>query len=50
VIRVLLADDHGVLRDGLRRLIESDPGIRVVAAVSDGRERSAQRKRTRKPW
>ena len=38
MIRVLLADDHGVLRDGLRRLIESDPGIRVVAAASDGRE------------
>ncbi|MFZ2156020.1 MAG: response regulator transcription factor [Bradyrhizobium sp.] len=38
MIRVLLADDHGVLRDGLRRLIETDPGIRVVAAVNDGRE------------
>jgi DNA-binding NarL/FixJ family response regulator len=38
VISVLLADDHGVLRDGVQRLLESSAGIRVVAAVDDGRE------------
>jgi DNA-binding NarL/FixJ family response regulator len=38
VIRVLLADDHGVLREGLCRLLEMDPGIKVVAAANDGRE------------
>jgi len=42
VIRVLLADDHGVLRDGLRQLLELDPGIRVVAAANDGREAVAK--------
>jgi len=42
VIRVLVADDHGVLRDGLCRLLESDPEIRVVAAANDGREAVAQ--------
>jgi DNA-binding NarL/FixJ family response regulator len=42
VIRVLLADDHAVLRDGLRRLLETDPGIRVVAAATDGREAVAK--------
>ena len=42
VIRVLLADDHQVLRDGLRRLLETDPGIRVVAAANDGREAVAK--------
>jgi len=42
VIRVLLADDHGVLRDGLRRLIETDPGIQVVAAANDGHDAVAK--------
>ena len=37
VIRVLLADDHGVLRDGVRRLLE-DAGMNVVAVVDTGRE------------
>jgi DNA-binding NarL/FixJ family response regulator len=37
VIRVLLADDHGVLRDGVRRLLE-DAGMKVVAVVDTGRE------------
>lgn len=47
MIRVLLADDHGVLRDGLRRLIETDPGIRVVAAANDGHEAVAKAADTR---
>lgn len=47
MIRVLLADDHGVLRDGLRRLIETDPGIRVVAAANDGHEAVAKAAETR---
>ena len=38
VIRVLLADDHGVLRDGVRRLLEVDAEIKVVAVVDTGRE------------
>lgn len=42
MIRVLVADDHGVLRDGLCRLLESDPEIRVVAAANDGREAVAR--------
>jgi len=37
-IRVLLADDHAVLRDGLQALLERDPSIRVVAQACDGRE------------
>lgn len=36
-IRVLLADDHGILRAGLRALIEREPGIEVVAEAEDGR-------------
>ena len=38
VISVLLADDHGVLRDGVRRLLEANADIAVVATVDDGSE------------
>lgn len=35
-ISVLLADDHALVREGTRRLLESEPGIRVVAEAADG--------------
>ena len=35
-IRILLADDHNVLRRGLRMLLESQPGFVVVAEAADG--------------
>jgi len=35
-IRVLLADDHAVVRDGLRFLLEAHGGIEVVASVGNG--------------
>ena len=35
---VLIADDHGIVREGLRRLLESEPDIVVCAEASDGRE------------
>lgn len=37
-IRVLLADDHTLVRAGLRLIIEQIPGVEVVAEASDGRE------------
>ena len=37
-IRVVLADDHTLVRAGLRALLESMPGIQVVAEASDGHE------------
>lgn len=37
-ITVLLADDHGVLRDGLRELLQVNADIRVVATATDGEE------------
>jgi DNA-binding NarL/FixJ family response regulator len=36
--RVLLADDHYLVRAGIRSLLESIPGVRVVAEASNGRE------------
>lgn len=38
VITVLLADDHGVLRDGVQRLLEAKADIKVVATADDGGE------------
>ncbi|MBK9170449.1 MAG: response regulator transcription factor [Bryobacterales bacterium] len=37
-IRVLLADDHGLVRRGFRRLLEDEAGIVVVGEASDGLE------------
>lgn len=37
-IRILIADDHGVVRKGLRFLLASDASVEVVAEASHGRE------------
>lgn len=37
-VRILLADDHGLVRTGLRRILEAEPGLEVVAEASDGVE------------
>jgi DNA-binding NarL/FixJ family response regulator len=37
-IRILLADDHAILRQGLRRILESYPDFTVVAEASSGLE------------
>lgn len=37
-IRVLIADDHIIVRSGLRLLLESEADIDVVGEASDGRE------------
>ena len=37
-IRVLLADDHPVVRSGIRNLLEKASGIKVVGEASDGEE------------
>jgi two-component system response regulator NreC len=37
-IRVLIADDHSMIRTGLRALLKSDPEVAVVGEAGDGRE------------
>jgi DNA-binding NarL/FixJ family response regulator len=37
-VRILLADDHNILRDGMRLLLERQPGFDVVGEAADGRE------------
>jgi DNA-binding NarL/FixJ family response regulator len=37
-IRILIADDHGVVAEGLKHLIEAQSDLQVVAIVPDGRE------------
>ncbi|HYX64451.1 MAG TPA: response regulator transcription factor, partial [Burkholderiales bacterium] len=37
-IKILIADDHGVVAEGLKHLIEAQPDMQVVAMAGDGRE------------
>ncbi len=37
-IRIILADEHQIIRDGLRSLIEKETGIDIVAEAKNGRE------------
>jgi len=37
-VRIVIADDHPIFRDGLRRLLESEPGLEVVGEAQDGAE------------
>ena len=37
-IRILIADDHPIFRDGLRKLLEAESGFEVVGEAADGEE------------
>src|SRR5437868_1918316 len=37
-VRVLLADDHSILRAGIRTILQEIPGVTVVGEAQDGRE------------
>ena len=37
-VRILLADDHALVRRGLRLILDGEPGLKVVAEASDGAE------------
>src|SRR5690349_19337071 len=35
-VRILIADDHTIFRDGLHRLLEAEPELQVVGEAADG--------------
>lgn len=37
-IRVLIADDHALVREGIRHVLDAEPGITVVAEAANGRD------------
>jgi len=37
-INIVISDDHALFREGLRRLLEAEPGVRIVGEASDGEE------------
>ena len=41
-IKVLLVDDHNVVREGLRRILEADNGIKVIGEARSGEEAVAK--------
>ena len=47
-INVLLADDHAVVRDGLRMILENESDIRVLGTAADGRQ-AVEKARNLKP-
>jgi two-component system invasion response regulator UvrY len=47
VIRLLLADDHPIVREGLRRIIAEEPGVTVVGEARTGDEVLAEVRRLR---
>ena len=49
-IRVVLADDHPIVREGLRGMLAAEPGIEVVARRPRGPRRSRWRPGTGRTW
>ncbi len=41
-VRIVVADDHTIFRDGLRRLLEAEPELQVVGEAADGAEAVTQ--------
>jgi DNA-binding NarL/FixJ family response regulator len=44
--RILLADDHGLVRGGVRMILDAEPGLSVVAEAADGAEAVELARRT----
>lgn len=48
--RILLADDHALVRSGLRLIIDAEPDLQVVAEAADGHEALEALERTPPIW
>jgi DNA-binding NarL/FixJ family response regulator len=46
-MKILLADDHAIVRDGLQAILASDPSVTLVGATANGREAVALARRLR---
>jgi hypothetical protein len=44
-LRVLLADDHALVREGLKRLIDDQPDMEVIGEAGEGRQDLAEQPR-----
>jgi DNA-binding NarL/FixJ family response regulator len=44
-VRIVIADDHTIFREGLRRLLEAEPELEVVGEAADGAEAVTQTRR-----
>jgi DNA-binding NarL/FixJ family response regulator len=49
-IRVLIADDQAMVREGLSVLLNAQPDIEVAGQAADGRRRSARLRRSDRTW
>lgn len=49
-IRLLIVDDHPIVRDGLRGVFEGDPDFEVVGEAGNGAEGSTGRWRWHRTW
>ncbi|WP_223284841.1 response regulator [Hymenobacter qilianensis] len=38
MIRIILIDDHAIIRDGIRSLLREEPGLEVVGEAGSGEE------------
>ncbi len=47
MIRILVADDHTMFREGLKRVLEAEPNMEVVGEASNGQETLEKAKQTR---
>ena len=47
MVRVLLAEDHAVVREGTRQILDADPAIEVIGEAADGAEVVAMAARLR---
>ena len=43
-ITVVIADDHPLFREALRKLLETDPAVRVVGEAGNGRDAMGSRR------
>ncbi|MGH9361220.1 MAG: response regulator [Thermoanaerobaculia bacterium] len=47
MIKILIADDHQIVREGLKKIVEGHPGLTVVAEAATGHEALEQAKATK---